>query len=138
MIYAIDETRLELEKLGIVIKPADPQRQLWELSNIFLHSEISKIETGIVVFVTCDEIGFPINDAQLLIGWGEVVTYPNQIYQGRFSMKLERKYDPMLEHGPYWGGFLEDGIAPEVIGFGIPKGYNFEIKIVYTKLERGE
>lgn len=132
-----NDTRFELEKLRVVIKPANPKKQLWELSNIFLHSEISKIETGTVVFVACDEMGFPISDAELLIGWGEIVTYPNQDYPGRFSMKLERKYDPTFESGPYWGGFLEDGIAPEVIGFGIPKGYNFEIKIVYSRLEGG-
>jgi hypothetical protein len=44
-------------------------------------------------------------------------------------------YVPNLEIGPYWAGFLEEGIAPEVHGFGIPKGHNIEIRIIYTQLE---
>ncbi len=137
MIHVEDDTRFELEKLGVVIKPANPQKQLWELSRIFIHNEISRIEIGTVTFVACDKMGFPIKDADFIIGFGEIITYPNQDYPGRFNMMLDRIYDPAIERGPYWGGFLEEGIAPEVIGFGIPKDRKFEIKIVYTQLERG-
>lgn len=135
MIYVKEDTRFELKKLGVIIKSADPKKQLWDLSSIFVYSEISYIETGIVVFVACDKMGFPINNAEFIIGFRDVITYPNQDYPGRFSMKLDRKYDPTLECGPYWGGFLEDGIAPEVVGFGIPKGHRFEMKIIYTQLK---
>jgi len=50
---------------------------------------------------------------------------------------MRHTYIPALEVGPYWAGFLEEGIAPEVHGFGIPKGNDIEIKIVYTRLEGG-
>src|SRR5574341_681183 len=137
MINAKEDTRFELGKLGITIKSAEPQKKLWELSNIIVHSEISRHETGMVIFLACDKMGLPFKNAEFVIGWKDIITYPDQDYLGRFSKKLDRVYDPIIERGPYWGGFLEDGIAPEVIGFGIPKGYNFEIKIIYTQLERG-
>ena len=137
MIYVKDDFRFELENLVVIIKSADPRKQLWELSSILVHSEISHCEAGMVVFLACDKMGFPVRNTEFVIGWKDIITYPDQDYPGRFSMKLDRVYDPMLERGPYWGGFLEDGIAPEVSGFGIPKGYNFEIKIIYTQLEGG-
>jgi len=90
-----------------------------------------------VIFIARDQMGFPVSDAEFVIGWGDIVTYPNQDYPGRFSMKLDRVYDPILEHGPYWAGFLQDEIAPEVVNFGVPRKHNIEIKIIYTQLEGG-
>lgn len=137
MLHVRDDKESELEKLGVVIGSVNPRKQLWELSSILIQSETSYREAGIVVFVACDKMGFPINDAEFIIGFGDVITYPDQDYPGRYTMKLDRIYDPMIERGPYWGGFLEEGIAPEVIGFGIPKKCKIEIKFVYTQLEGG-
>jgi hypothetical protein len=133
----VDDTKFELERLGVAIGHVNPRKQIWELSSILIQSEVSYYETGTVVFVACNRMGFPINNAEFIIGFGDIVTYPDQDYPGRYSMKLDRVYDPSIERGPYWGGFLEEGIAPEVVGFGIPKGHTFEIKFVYTKLEGG-
>lgn len=125
----------KLENLGVIIKAADPGKQIWEISNILVLSEISYVETGAIVFIACNKMGSPIIDAEFAVGWSDGITYPDQNYPGRYSMKMDHVYDPLIEYGPYWGGFLEEGIAPEVIGFGIPKKRKIEIKIVYSRLE---
>jgi len=137
MIPIIKTTKPQTTELGIGVKPADPCKQLWTLSDIRIHKEISCQEKGMVIFIARDQMGFPVSDAEFVIGWGDIVKYPNQDYPGRFSMKLDRVYDPILEHGPYWAGFLQDEIAPEVVNFGVPRKHNIEIKIIYTQLEGG-
>ncbi|MEK6751382.1 MAG: hypothetical protein AABZ00_03870 [Chloroflexota bacterium] len=137
MILSTEGIKIHDKGLGIGIKFSNPYKQLWSLSDIRIHKEISYQETGMVIFIARDQMGLPVGNIEFVVAWQNIIAYPDQDYTGRYSMKLDHVYDPAIEHGQYWGGFLEDGIAPEVIGFGIPKGYKIEIKIVYTQLEGG-
>ena len=53
-------------------------------------------------------------------------------------MILDRTYNPFIESGPYWTGFLEQGIGDEVFGIGVPKGHKCDFKIVYSQYEGGD
>ena len=137
MLPTLRNVRPQVAELGIGAKPADPNRQLWILSDIIVQARAAIKERGEVVFIARGPMGLPAQNIEFIVGWQNIVAYPNQDRSGRFCMKLDHVYDPAVEHGQYWGGFLEEGIAPDVIDFGIPKGYSFEIKIVYTRLEGG-
>ncbi len=127
----------QVAELGIKVRPANPNVQLWELSSITIHNEISHLETGTVCIIAHDPMGCPIQSEEFIFCWADGVAYMLQDYPGRFTMKLDRVYDPTVEHGPYWVSALEDGIGPEVVGIGIPKGHKIEIKIILMKCGGG-
>lgn len=137
MLPTLRNVRPQVAKLGIGVKPVDPDRQLWILSDIIVQARASIKERGEVAFIARVPTGLPSENIEFIVGWQNIVAYPNQDCSGRYCMKLDHVYDPAVEHGQYWGGFLDEGIAPDVIDFGIPKGYTFEIKIVYTRLVGG-
>lgn len=125
-------TNFQFENSGLVIKPADPQKRLWIISNIVIHKEVAHKESGLLVIVACDRTGAPANDAEFIVGWKDAITYPVQHYAGRFSLNLDRIYNPRFERGPYWVGPLVEGTGDEIHGLGIPVGYSYQAKIIYT------
>jgi len=135
--HSLDIQRFQLENPGIVIKPADPKKRLWLLFNIVIHKKISNKETGNFVIMACNKTGVPVETVEFIVGWHDTIVYPIQEYAGRFSMILDRVYDPIIESGPYWTGFIEQGIGDEIYGLGIPKGHKCDIKIIYTQYEGG-
>lgn len=126
-----------LQELGMFVRLNGTKFPKWELTDIQCILSQSLREIGRVVFFARDISGSPVRDLDFIVGWRDNLGYATQDYPGRYCFTLSHMYIPTIEEGPYWAGFFEEGVAAEVVGFGIPRGHNIEIKIIYTKLDGG-
>ncbi len=126
--------RLDLAQLGIEIKPAEPSRQLWQLSDIQIHALPARRQSGNLTMIACDPMGIPVREVEFIVGWLDMVILLLPDYGGRCFLRLDRSYNPAIQKGPYWAGFSTEGIADEIHGFGIPTDHSIEIKVIYTQL----
>ena len=134
MVYINENPKTSISDLGIYIKPAPSQKQKWELDTILVQLQPAIKIAGTATFLARDKTGVLISDLVFLVGWHDGYSYTIPDYKGCSNFKMDQVYDPDLSSGPYWGGFLDDGIAPRIYGFGVPKGYECDITFIYTQI----